>query len=214
MGSGRVLTQRDALEVVVGLRSVEINAHKLVVNLVVDITVQDKSRDNARAPRRLHLGLDGAVPHVRGRRHDGAHAVLRHRQEDVAVVLDGLALVDPVVLVRVAEVLVHGDYAVHAVHVVLLALADGGRHARVERVGHARVAAAEAEGAGAALVVFLHGGQRERSGLRRRERETHASSRGPTWGTSCRARTKEAAPAPGRQQTRRPSRPEEGTWRA
>lgn len=74
------LTVRNALEVPVGLRGGQVDADKLVVNLVLDVGEQDKGRDDALAAARLEARLDVSVPHVLGGGHDGADAVLGHGQ--------------------------------------------------------------------------------------------------------------------------------------
>ena len=132
----------------------EVNADKLVVDLVLDIAEQDEGRDDTLAARRLHAGLDVAVPHVGGGGQDGADRLGGHGEQDAAVVDEGLALADPVRLAGVAEVLANVLVAVERVHLVRLVLAHRGGHARVEREGHARVAAAEAVGTDTALAVF------------------------------------------------------------
>ena len=149
-----VLTAGNALEVVVGLGGLKIDTHKLVVDLVLDVAEQDEGRDHTFAARRLHLGLDTAVPHVRRRGQDGADRLGRHGEEDASVVHERLALADPVRLAGIAQVFADVLVAVERVHLVHVVLAHGSRDARVEREGHARVTAAEAVCANAALAVF------------------------------------------------------------
>lgn len=149
------LTVWNALEIPVGLRSAQVHAHKLVVDLVLDVGQQDKGRHHAAAAARLELGLDVAVPHVLGRRQHGADAVLGHGQQHITVVVGGLALGHPVGRGGIAEVVADvGNAGQLGVEGHRLGLAHGLRDTRVEGKGHSGVAAAEAVGANTTLAIF------------------------------------------------------------
>lgn len=147
-------TVSDALEIVVCLGGSEVDADPLVVDFVLDVAKENKGRDDTLADARLDPGLDGAVPHVRRRGQHGADGARRHGQQHVLVVDLGLALADPVHVLGIAEVVLVVAVAVERVHAERLVDAHGRGHARVDAEGHARIAAAEAEGADAALVVL------------------------------------------------------------
>lgn len=148
------LTVGNALEVVVGLRCLQVDTHKLVVDLILDITEQDKSRDNTAAARCLKTRLDVTVPHVGSSGQHGAHRLGRHGQEDVAVVQQRLTLPNPVGLAGIAQVLADILVPVQRVHRVRLVFAHRRGNARVKGERHAGVAAAQAVRADTALVVF------------------------------------------------------------
>ena len=155
-----MLTVGNALEVVVCLGSLQVDANKLVVDLVLDVAEQDKSRHHAGAPGCLHPCLDIAVPHVCRRGQDRADGFGGHGEQDVAVVHKRFALADPIRLAGVAEILSNILVPVEGVHLVRLVLAYRGWDARVEREGHTRVATTKAEGANTALVILCDAGSR------------------------------------------------------
>lgn len=205
------LTVGNALKVPVGLRSAQIHADKLVVDLVLYVGQQDKGRDDTLAAAGLEPGLDVAVPHVLGGGHDGADAVLGHGQQDVAVVVGGLSLGDPVGGGRVAEVVADvGDAGELGVKGHGLGLAHGLGGARVDGEGHSGIAAAEAKGANTALAIFwvgstvslvvCEGERRElvREGERESERKRTGAARsrlGALVGERARRGTRQGSPS-------------------
>lgn len=136
----------------------EIVADKLKVDLVQHVGHQNERGDDALAAAALHLALDLSVPDVVvvG---DQRAAPLGHLHDQVVLVVDlRIAAVQPVVLGGVAQELRVDDHIVLAdVEVVFLVDADRRRRAGFHGVRGQRVAAAQAEVAGAAAAVFWRG---------------------------------------------------------
>lgn len=150
-----LLTVWDALEIVVGLRDVQLGTDPLVIDLVLDVAQQDKCRHHARILARLDRGLDVAVPHVDRRRQNRTAAVGGHRQEHVPVAVDHRrALGHPVATCRVAQVVADVYDVVKGVHRHGLGRAHGRGHTSIERIRRTGVAPPQAVCADATHAIF------------------------------------------------------------
>lgn len=127
------LTVCDALVVVVTLGFGDIVAHELKVNLVLDITHENKGRDHALAARGRHGRANLAIPDVVCAGEQGAHGAGGHGEQDrVAVVCHGSARADPVGGARISQVFGVGHDVVQRVQLVVFALAYWRRHTRLQ----------------------------------------------------------------------------------
>jgi hypothetical protein len=148
------------LGVEVGLHVGSVDTNPLKVNLVLDVGHENEGSDDTLALGGGELGANLAVPDIVRGREQCADGALGHGQEGRLLATAGVrvdgggALRLPVDLGGVAEVLVDGLDIVEGVERVGAGLAHGAGHARVERVRHERVAAAEAEGAYTAVAIY------------------------------------------------------------
>lgn len=133
--STQKLTIRDALEIVVGLRMLQVGADKFVVDFVLHIRQKDERSHNTLATAGLQLGTGLTVPHVVVVSQQSTDGLGGHGQDERAILRQGLAAGHPVGLAGVTQVLGVGLDAIEVVEVVGLALTDRRRSARVESVG-------------------------------------------------------------------------------
>lgn len=128
----RLLTVQDALPVIVGLDLGQIGADELIIEFVLDVGEQNEGGDDTLTAAALDLALDLAVPDVVVVGEQGAAALGWHGHDKIAVLGLGFAAVHPVVLGRIAQVLVIAGGIVEVVPGVLLAHADGLGSAGIE----------------------------------------------------------------------------------
>lgn len=139
------------------MRSVQVGANPLVINLVLHVTQEDEGRNDTLALTGLQSRRNLSVPHVDRAGQDRTNGTGGHGEEQIVVIDQWFTISDPIRLGRIAEVFGLVGNPVKVREGAVGILADWSRNARVNSGRMFWIAAAEAVRTNTTDAIFYTG---------------------------------------------------------